>query len=391
MSYFFSVSASLLCLGLSGFTLLSSPYTAASSINPCSEELRSEALSPNNVFVADWGVRVNRLEAKNYGWEDVDVQQRPEIEYEQDVRVVYDPEDVSLTKFWQGCESFIGRQEQCESDESLSMVVTPDLLNATLLAQGSQVTNSSNNITSFFEPYEEEWQVSENPILEEIFNLSMTEDEIDALGDFTQLGIRQAIRITVDVGKPLEFFNFDKLQLPYYLSTSRKGLFIESKIILKTMYIADGYIELPYIPYRTVIEGNNYYLACSDNTCSYEFLTSDITDLTWLVKNYSDWTDKTICTEVSSTAHGLGSGLTSLYSDTNIEEIILHYEIQTSIINSKKIENFNPLNYLDRDLTLPKEKSGGSLYYLLLMLVLITLFKKTHSNHQRIDRIIKGF
>ena len=82
--------------------------------------------------MADWGVRVNRLEAKNYGWEDVDVQQRPDIEYEQDVRVVYDPEAVSLTKFWQGCESFIGRQEQCESDESLSMVVTPDLLNATL-------------------------------------------------------------------------------------------------------------------------------------------------------------------------------------------------------------------------------------------------------------------
>lgn len=386
MSYFFSVSASLLFFGLLNLTLLSSPYAAASSINPCSEESRSGALLPNNVFVADWGVRVNRLEAYNHGWEEVGVQQRSEIEYEQDVRVTYDQESVSLTSFWQDCESSIGKQELCESNESLSVISPPNQLNESLLTQGSLVNNFSQNITSFLVSDEDMWQVSENPILEEMFNVSMSEGELEALGDFTQLGFRQAIRVTVDVDMPLDYFNFDLLQLPYHVSTSREGLFVESKIILKTFYVADGYAELPYIPYRTFLEGNYNYLSCKDNTCSYEYLMSDGVDLRWLVDNYSDWTTgKTICTEGTLYAHNLGGSL--YYLDTNIEKVIFHYEIQTSVINTKEIDGFNPLNYLDRDLTLPKEKSGGSIFYLTLILFLIALFKNTQSNHQRIDEI----
>jgi len=47
----------------------------------CEDEASREVLYPNYSFVADWGVRVNRLVARDYNWEDVEVQQRSEIEY----------------------------------------------------------------------------------------------------------------------------------------------------------------------------------------------------------------------------------------------------------------------------------------------------------------------
>lgn len=371
MSYFFSVSASLLCLGLSGFTLLSSPYTAASSINPCSEELRSEALSPNNVFVADWGVRVNRLEAKNYGWEDVDVQQRPEIEYEQDVRVVYDPEDVSLTKFWQGCESFIGRQEQCESDESLSLTFAPDQLGVTLESQGNLITYSSDSITSFYKPNEDEWQVNDNPVLEEIFNISITESEIEALGDFAQLGIRHAFRVTVDVNQDLERFYFDELQIPLYLQTTKGNFFVETKTIIKALSVSSDYSEQAYTPHRSLLEENHSTSFCSENTCGFEFLISDFVDVNKIHESYSSSTNNINTCSGSGLLVGSLGAHSHRYSDVvEIEKAIFHYEIQISIINKNSLEKFNPLDYLDRDLTLPKEKSGGSFYFLLTLIVL---------------------
>ena len=358
----------------------------------CGDDALTEALLPDYGFVADWGIRVNQLAGKDYNWQDVEVQQRPEIEYEQDVRVTYDQEAVSITSFWQGCESFIGKQEQCESDESLSIVVTPDQLNDTLLAQGSLVTNSYNNITSFPEPNEGDWQVSDNPILEEIFNISMTESEIDALDDFTQLGFRQAIRITADVGKPLEQINFNELQLPLHIITSKEGLFVESKVILKAFFISDEYAEQVYKANRSLLEENLRTSYCSENTCGFEFLISDFSSVDQIHKHWADWSGEgSICFSGSVLTHVLSAYRHSYTENTEVEKVIFHYEIQTSIINSKEIENFSTLDYMDRDLTLPKEKSGGSLYYLLLMLLLITLFKETHSNHQRIDEIIKGF
>ncbi len=348
--------------------------------NFCAADVQAEALLPDLGFVADWGIRVNRLSAKDYNWQDVVVQQRSEIEYEQDVRVTYDQEAVSFTSFWQDCESFIGKQELCESDESLSMVINPNQLNESLLTQGSLVNNSSNNITSFSAPHEGMWQVSENPILEEIFNISMTDSEIDALGDFTQLGIRQAIRVTVDVNQTLDFFDFNEKQLPFHIVTSRNGLFVESKIIIKALFISGDYSEQPYVPYRTFIEGNYLHTNCNDNTCSYEYLLNDLYDLKWIVNTYPEWSTKNaMCSKGSVLGHTIAAGLSYPYTD--IKKVLFHYEIQTSIVNSNNIDNFNPLDYMDRDLTLPPRNDAGSLYYLLLIFALIARLRKVHVNH----------
>ena len=252
MPFFNSSIISLLFLGFLNLALFAVPYSSASDI--CSEEARSDALHPDKAFVVDWGVRVNRIDARDFGWQEVEVQQRPEIEYEQDVRVTYDPDAVSFTKFWQGCESFIGRQEQCESDESLSLTLTPDQLNATLESQESLITHSSDSITSFSEPNEDEWQVNDSPVLEEIFNAFMTKSEIEALGDFTQLGIRQAIRVTVDVNQDLEKIDFEDLKIPLYLQTDEGNIFVEIKTILKTLSVSGDYSEQAYASRRSLIK-----------------------------------------------------------------------------------------------------------------------------------------
>jgi len=361
------VIASLLFLGFSNFALLS-----ASAADVCSEEYKSDALLPDNVVAIDWGVRVNSLYADTE-WEENEIQQRPEIEYEQDVRVTYDQEAVSITSFWKGCESFIGRQGKCESDQSLSMVLAPNQLNDSLLVQGSLVRNNSKNITSFSEPYDDSWQVSENPVLEEIFSVSMTENEVDALGDFTQLGIRQAIRITVDVNQSLYQFELNELQLPFHILTSQKGLFTESKVILKAFHTSGDYVEQAYMANRSLLEENFQTSYCRDNTCGFEYLISDLYNVKEIFNIYSKWSKEDMICTVSSglLIHWLSANLP--YPEIEIRKAIFHYEIQTSIINSNNIDDFNPLDYMDRDLTLPKENSGGGLYYFLILLLILSI------------------
>ena len=375
MPFFNSTITSLLFLGLLNLTLFFVPYSSAS--DACSEKTRSDALHPDKTLVLDWGVRVNRIDARDFGWQEVEVQPRPEIEYEQDVRVTYDPEAVSLTKFWQGCESFIGRQGQCESDESLSLTLTPDQLGVTLESQGGLITHSSDSITSFPDPNKDEWQVNDNPVLEEIFNASITESEIEALGDFAQLGIRHAFRVTVDVNQDLERFYFDDLQIPFYLQTTKGNVFVETKTIIKALSVSSDYSEQAYTPHRSLLEENRRTSFCSENSCGFEFLISDFVDVNKIHESYSSSTNNiNICSD-----NGLLVGSLGAHSHTNsdvveIEKAIFHYEIQISIINTNSVEKFNPLDYLDRDLTLPKEKSGGSVYYFLLILIVLSFRKK---------------
>jgi hypothetical protein len=371
--FFNSSIISLLFLGFLDLALFAVPYSSASDI--CSEEARSDALHPDKAFVVDWGVRVNRIDARDFGWQEVEVQQRPEIEYEQDVRVTYDPDAVSFTKFWQGCESFIGRQEQCESDESLSLTLTPDQLNATLESQESLITHSSDSVTSFSEPNEDERQVNDSPVLEEIFNAFMTGSEIEALGDFTQLGIRQAIRVTVDVNKDLKRFYFDELETPLYLQTAKGNIFVEVKTILKTLSVSRYYTEQAYTPQRSLLEENYRTPFCSENTCGFEFMISDVLDVNQIHQSYSSSTNNVgVCSDIA-----LVVGSLSVHEHSGLKEIekaIFHYEIQISIINTNSIENFNPLDYLDRDLTLPSKKDAGSLCYLLSLLSILMLFRR---------------
>lgn len=365
---FFNSAITFLFLRFLNLTLFAVPYSSASDI--CSEEAKSDALHPDKAFVVDWGVRVNRIDARDFGWQKIEIQPRPEIEYEQDLRVTYDPEAVSLTKFWQGCESFIGRQEQCESDESLSLTLTPDQLDAALESQGSLITHSSDTVTSFTEPYEDDWQVNDNPVLEELFNASITESEIEALGDFTQLGIRHAFRVTVDVNKDLERFYFDELKTPLYLQTAKGNIFVEIKTILKTLSVSRYYSEQAYTPQRSLLEENYRTPFCSENTCGFEFMISDVLDVNQIHQSYSSSTNNVgVCSNIA-----LGVGSLSVHEHSDLKEIekaIFHYEIQISIINTNSIENFKPLDYLDRDLALPSKKDAGSLFYLLMLFLII--------------------
>ncbi len=319
----------------------------------CKDEASTEVLYPNYSFVADWGIRVNRLAAKNYNWEDVEVQQRLEIEYEQDFRVTYDQEAVSTTSFWQGCESFIGRQSECESDESFSLIIDPDQLNDSLRSQGSLISNDPENVMSFVKPKDDYREVSDNPAIEKMFSFSMSKDEIDALGDFKQLSFRQALRITVDVNQQLDKFDFEDTQLPFGLLTSKEGLYVDSKVILKAMYISSSDQEPAYIPFRIILPENQYKSWCSDNMCGFEYLSQDFLKIESIYKQLSDWTSKhSMCVGGDLSIGGIGAGITGSY--TEIEKVVFHYEIQTFIINSKEIVGFNSLDYMERDLTLPK-------------------------------------
>ena len=342
----------------------------------CAADSQAEALLPDYGFVADWGVRVNQLEAKDYHWQDVEVQQRPEIEYEQDVRVTYDQEEVSITSFWQGCESFIGKQELCASDESLSIVVTPDQLIEALLSQGSLVTNTSKNITSFSDPHEGMWQVSDNPVLEEIFNLSITESEIEALGDFTQLGFRQAIRITVDVGEKFDQLSLNDLQHTSGLVSPKKGFYSDSKVIFKVFYTTENNENEVYRPFRFFLEENRFKSWCTETTCEIEYLSLDRYLKESIYDLLSEWSpDKSLCESNESMMGGL---YISPDENANVKKVIFHYEIQTSIINSNNVDDFNPLDYLDRDLTLPPKKDAGSLHYLFLFGA-FAFFRRKHT------------
>lgn len=343
--------------------------------NFCAADVQAEALLPDFGLVADWGIRVNQIVAKDYHWQDVEVHQRLEIEYEQDVRVTYDQEEISITSFWEGCESFIGKQELCASDESLSIVVTPDQLNDALLSQGSLVTNTSKNITSFSDPYEGMWQVSDNPVLEKIFNVSMTESEVDALGDFTQLGFRQAIRITVDVGQKLDQLSFNDLQHAYSLISPKKGFYLDSKVILKAFYITDGIENDVYRPFRGYLKENISKTWCAESTCGIEYLSDDFYTKESIVKQLSEWSsNESMCEGNEIMISGLYTSLPD--KNVSVEKVVFHYEIQTSIINSNNIDNFNPLGYLERDLTLTPKKDAGSLYYLLSLFSILILFRR---------------
>lgn len=348
----------------------------------CEDEASREVLYPNYSFVADWGVRVNRLVARDYNWEDVEVQQRSEIEYEQDVRVTYDQEAVSITSFWEGCESFIGRQGECESDESFSLIIDPDQLNDSLLSQGSIISNDPENVKSFVKPKDDYWEVSDHRFMEKMFSFSMNKDEIDALGDFKQLSVRQALRITVDVNQHLDKFDFEETQLPFSLLTSKEGLYVDSKVILKAMYISSSDQEPAYIPFRIILPENQYRSWCSGNLCGFEYLSQDFLKIESIYKQLSDWTSKhSMCVGGDLLIDGIGARITGSY--TEIEKVVFHYEIQTSIINTKEIENFNPLDYLDRDLTLPSKKDAGSLYYLLIGLMILALKRGSKKLKQR--------
>lgn len=326
-------------------------------------------MHPDKVFVADWGVRVNHIDAKSFFWEEVEFQQRPEIEYEQDIRVAYNQEDVSLTQFWQGCESFIGKQELCESDESLSLKLTPDQLNDAVISQGGLISNSPSSVTSFSEPHEDEWQVNENPVLEEIYNISITEDDLEALGNFSQLGIRHAFRVSVDFNQGIDVFYFNEIQVPFYFQKTNGAIFAETKVILKTSYISNEYSEQAYMPNRSLLEENQRVSFCYENTCSFEYLSSDIIDVDTILGSYSASPENIdTCSENGLMVWGLSAIANPDIVET--QKAIFHYEIQISIINTNNVDKFNPLDYLDRDLTLPPKEDAGSLCYLLLLGVL---------------------
>ncbi len=352
----------------------------------CGDDAQTETLLPNYDFIAGWGVRINRVQA-GYPEQEVEIQKRPDIEYEQDQRITYEEEDVSITQFWQGCESFIGRQAECESDESFSTLITPDQLDDFLVSQGSLINHDPESIMSFAEPNDEFWRKSDNPIIEKMFKFSMNKDEISALGDFKQISFRQAIRITMDVNQHLDQFYFEDTQLPFSLLTSKEGLYVDSKVILKAMYISSGDQESAYIPLRGLIPENYSKPWCQENTCGIEFLSKDILNIEYIHKQFSEWPPEgAICYGYDMKIGWLSAGAID-YNYTEIEKAIFHYEIQTSIINTKGIEDFSPMDYMGRDFTLPKEKGGGGLHYLLVILVLLTSLKKTQTNHQWNDEV----
>ncbi len=106
-------------------------------------------------------------------------------------------------------------------------------------------------------------------------------------------------------------------------------------------------------------------------------MISDFVDVNKIHEAYSDSTQNIdIC---SGSNLQIGALSAHGYRDSGaveIEKAIFHYEIQISIINTNSIENFNPLDYLDRDLTLPSKKDAGSLCYLLSLLSILMLFRR---------------
>lgn len=343
----------------------------ASADNFCDDHTQTEAQFADYAFVADWGIKVNRLYVSEQ-FPYAEVNQRPEIEYEYDQRIVYDENPVSILQFWQGCESFIGRQEECESDNAFSLIIMPDHLNAALESQASPINSGPEKLMKFSEP---SWEVSDHPVANNMFNISMTRDEVEALGDFKQLSFRQAFRITFDANHYSPDLEFEHIQIPNRFK-AKMGLFINTKVIVKSAYISGGVVEQDYTPTRIYIDDS---AVCFEEYCDFENLAYDHfskKEVHEIFSEHEKYEDPEKVYGCFNADILMGAYTVGEYGSMDAEKkVILHYEIQTSVINTKQVDNFNPMDYLDRDLTLPKEKSQGkgSLNYFLFFLLILAI------------------
>ena len=350
----------------------------------CATDSQAEALLPDYGFVADWGFRVDKLYIGEND-QNFEIHQRPEIEYEYDERIVYDEEPVTIAKFWQGCESFIGRQQECESDDNITLTLSPDDLNSALNNYGVPINNNLEKIQDLPNQIIEYFVASETPLIEKMFNISMTKSELADRGDFKQLGFRHALRYTWDVNGVVAPLYFENLQMPWRLLYS-SGFFINFKTIIKFGFLYPGQDEPTYVANRELLGRSSGYdtLYSADNTVGhFEYLPSDIVDVEYILKNLpylNEGFNMNYCTKMS-----LGQIMNGwlLYENQGVDKMILHIETQYSIINSKTVKNFNPKEYMDRDLTLPSKKDAGSLYYLLIGLMMLALKRGSKKLKQR--------
>lgn len=348
----------------------------------CASDDQTETQFPDYQVVMDWGVRVDNLQVTFFD-QNGDVKKRAEIEYEYDERILYDEEPVSISSFWQGCESFIGKQDACTSDNSLSLLLSPDHLKAEIESKQGLVNSNQENLMEFSQSttseLNQDGQLSEPPALENMFNMYMTSEDVALLGDFKQLSFRQAIRITFDInnGINVQDLVFEGLNIPSRFK-SKNGLFVNTKIIIKNSYLSDYSDERLYGPYRIMVDEVRMGI-CDEEYCGFEFLAYDsmtVNEVLSMFNGYGNSSpeNRELCSKnkISLSALNLGD---PIYLDY-FGKAVFHYEIQTSIINTKNVDNFNPLDYLDRDLTLPAKEDAGGLYYLLLIGVLV-FFRRT--------------
>ncbi len=299
---------------------------------------------------------------------------RRELEYEYDERIVYDEEPVSIAHFWQGCESYIGEQDSCYSDFSFSLLNTPDQLNVDLESQGSPINSEPLKAIDFPNSLDGD---QEESIFSNVFNASLSKTKIEELGSFKQFSNRQAIRYTWDVHSSPANVEFDRIQLPIHLFGD-DGLFINTKIIFKFGYLLSGEEEPVYIANRVFLKSAPSEFVVVNASKEYdevlnehvEFLSDDYTSVDQLLKNIEAMKktkgkfSQSMCgtMEIGS----FGNYSFDNYNNYEADKLIFHFEMQTSIINSKEVEDFDPAKYMDRDLTLPPKKDAGSLCYLLL-------------------------
>jgi len=329
---------------------------------------------PDYAYVAGWGVKVSDLVFHEQS-PGMDFQMRRELEYEYDERIVYDEEPVSIAHFWQGCESYIGEQDSCYSDFSFSLVNTPDQLNVDLESQGSPINSEPLKTIDFPNSLNGD---QEESIFSNVFNASLSKTKIEELGSFKQFSNRQAIRYTWDVHSSPANVEFDRIQLPIH-SFGDNGLFINTKIIFKFGYLLSGEEEPVYIANRVLLNSApreivviNAFDKEEDEVFieHNEFLSDDYVSVDQLLKNIE--TMKEMKGSFSQSMCGtmeiarLGSNSFDNYNNYEADKLVFHFEMQTSIINSKEVEDFDPGKYMDRDLTLPPKKDAGSLHYLLL-------------------------
>jgi hypothetical protein len=376
LSYLFSI---LVSVTFGFFITVSSALASASEF--CGSDEKIEALFPSYQVVMDWGLRIDNFYI-DYHFDEGIAQKRAEIEYEYDERILYDEEPISLALAWQGCESFIGKQEECSSDKSYSLLLSPEQLRAELESRQGIVNNNPENVIEF-PPYslkelDPDWQPSESPIIETMFNMNITSEELELLGDFKQLNFRQAIRVTIDIDPFINSATFEDILVPSRFR-SKSGLFINTKTIFKTSYLSDSAIERNSPPYRAFIE--NSIQDCDYEACGFEYWAYDTMSVKEVLTTFNHHNLSGLCLN-----NEIGIGGVDLMYSGNLDRAnraVLHFEIQTSIINTKEIENFNPLDYLDRDLTLPSKKDAGSLYYLLIGLMMLALKRRSKKLKQR--------
>jgi hypothetical protein len=341
------------------------------SINVCGSDFYVPEHFSSMATSIDWGIKIHSLVLSEENAIDLESM----VEYEYGKRISYE-EPVSLARFWQGCESYIGRQDSCRTNEEMKFESDYETLTSTLNSQGSSVNKYINSVMNF--PYPNGFSPSYKGIPENMFNMTILNEDISSLGDFKQLSYRQAIRYKWAASQVIDEFRFENFQFPTRVFNLHPDLFVNTKTIIKviTSSSSNAIIEPEYRENRILLEERQLSW-CDGNGCIATFFDLDTLNKEFInrlfVTPYENNNSSCINTSVDNVGYMEGNVLPKLDA---VDEVVLHYEVQISIINTKDNSSFNPKDYMDRDLTLPPKKDAGSLYYLLLLFSALILFRR---------------